>query len=387
MRLGWVRASEPPRGGRARIGDNDRMNFDLDAVRRAALTHGYEKALRPALFRIGGGDAEAAHHATITAMAQLGSLPGNGLAVDALGAALGGPSSPVTLAGIRFPGRVGLAAGVDKDGVAVTSWQALGFGHVEVGTVTAHAQPGNPTPRLFRLKASHGLINRMGFNNDGSQALAATLRRARSSGNLSIPVGVSLGKTKTTPVEEATRDYLTSLGRLSGLTDYFAVNVSSPNTPGLRSLQDKAPLLELLQAITTREAHLAAQRGTRATPVFVKIAPDLTEDALEDMAGAAAGLSAFLLAFAVVLVWGITGPLFHYSDTWQLVINTGTTIVTFLKVFLIQNTQNRDTLALQVKLSELIIAMKGADNKLATIEDASDEELHREHEKFISKAK
>ena len=97
--------------------------------------------------------------------------------------------------------------------------------------------------------------------------------------------------------------------------------------------------------------------------------------------------TAFLLAFAVVLVWGITGPLFHYSDTWQLVINTGTTIVTFLKVFLIQNTQNRDTLALQVKLSELIIAMKGADNKLATIEDASDEELHREHEKFISKAK
>lgn len=265
------------------------MNFDLDALRRAALTHGYEKALRPALFRIGGGDAEAAHHATITAMAQLGALPGNGLAVDALGAALGGPSSPVTLAGIRFPGRVGLAAGVDKDGVAVTSWQALGFGYVEVGTVTAHPQPGNPTPRLFRLKASEGIINRMGFNNAGSEALADTLSAARATGTLKIPVGVSLGKTKTTAVEEAVGDYLTSLGRLSGLADYFAVNVSSPNTPGLRSLQDKAPLLELLQAITTREAHLAQQRGARPTPVFVKIAPDLTEDALEDVLDVAHG--------------------------------------------------------------------------------------------------
>ncbi|MBE7370853.1 quinone-dependent dihydroorotate dehydrogenase [Dermacoccus barathri] len=265
------------------------MNFDLDAVRRATLTHGYERAMRPALFRIGGGDAEAAHHATLQAMAQFGSLPAAGLIADVVGAALGAPDDAVTIAGIRFPGRVGLAAGVDKDGVAVTSWGALGFGHVEVGTVTAEAQPGNPQPRLFRLKASHGLINRMGFNNDGSQALAATLCRARSSGNLSIPVGVSLGKTKTTPVEEATRDYLTSLGRLSGLADYFAVNVSSPNTPGLRTLQDKAPLLELLQSITARERNLAAERGAHPTPVFVKIAPDLTEDALEDVLEVAHG--------------------------------------------------------------------------------------------------
>ena len=261
------------------------MNFDLDAVRRAALTHGYEKALRPALFRIGGGDAEAAHHATITAMAQLGALPGNGLAVDALGAALGGPSSPVTLAGIRFPGRVGLAAGVDKDGVAVTSWQALGFGHVEVGTVTAHPQPGNPTPRLFRLKASEGIINRMGFNNAGSEALADTLSAARATGTLKIPVGVSLGKTKTTAVEEAVGDYLTSLGRLSGLADYFAVNVSSPNTPGLRDLQSVESLRPILGAV--REAGDAAagkdgkaaeaksgagRRGRRAS------SSDVTED-------------------------------------------------------------------------------------------------------------
>ena len=165
-----------------------------------------------------------------------------------------------------------------------------GFVHfAEVGTVTAQAQPGNPTPRLFRLPEDHAIVNRMGFNNAGSEALAATLRAARATGTVKIPIGVSLGKTKTTPVEDAVGDYLTSLGRLSGLADYFAVNVSSPNTPGLRSLQDKAPLLELLQAITTREAHLAAQRGTRATPVFVKIAPDLTEDALEDVLDVAHG--------------------------------------------------------------------------------------------------
>ena len=265
------------------------MNFDLDAVRRAALSHGYERAMRPALFRIGGGDAEAAHHTTVAAMAKLGSIPASGLVVDAIGAALGAPNDPVTVAGIRFPGKVGLAAGVDKDGVAVTSWQALGFGHVEVGTVTAHAQPGNPTPRLFRLKTSEGIINRMGFNNNGSAALAETLRAARATGDLKIPVGVSLGKTKATPVDEAVKDYVTSLDRLSGLADYFAVNVSSPNTPGLRSLQDKAPLLELLQAITAGEAQLATERNARPTPVFVKIAPDLTEDALEDVLDVAHG--------------------------------------------------------------------------------------------------
>ena len=265
------------------------MNLDFDAVRRATLAHGYQWAMRPALFRIGGGDAEAAHHATVKAMAQLGALPAAGAIVDAVGAALGMANDPVTVAGIHFPGRVGLAAGVDKDGAAVAAWPALGFGHVELGTVTAHAQPGNPQPRLFRLKASEGVINRMGFNNAGSAALAATLRTAREAGLVKIPVGVSLGKTKATPVEEATQDYLTSLGRLSGLADYIAVNVSSPNTPGLRTLQDKAPLRELLQALTARERSLAASRGARATPIFVKIAPDLTEDALEDVLDVAHG--------------------------------------------------------------------------------------------------
>ena len=262
------------------------MNFDLDAVRRATLTHGYERAMRPALFRIGGGDAEAAHHATLKQIRAVGQRPS---AIKALTRATAVPTKPVEVAGIVFPNRVGLAAGVDKDGAAVAAWPALGFGHVELGTVTAHAQPGNPQPRLFRLKASEGLINRMGFNNNGSAALAETLRAARATGDLKIPVGVSLGKTKATPVDEAVKDYVTSLDRLSGLADYFAVNVSSPNTPGLRSLQDKAPLLELLQAITAGEAQLATERNARPTPVFVKIAPDLTEDALEDVLDVAHG--------------------------------------------------------------------------------------------------
>jgi dihydroorotate dehydrogenase len=155
----------------------------------------------------------------------------------------------------------------------------MGFGHAELGTVTAHAQPGNDRPRLFRLKASRAIVNRMGFNNEGAAALAARLRAAGPAG---IPIGVSLGKTKVTPLEEATEDYLTSLRALDGLADYVAVNVSSPNTPGLRSLQDAGPLRELLTAITAEAAALAAARGQEPTPVFVKVAPDLTDSAIDE---------------------------------------------------------------------------------------------------------
>lgn len=259
------------------------MQFDWEKLRRSAIDHGYTKAMRPLLFQIGDGDAEAAHHATLDAMAKLGEVPGGQLASGLLGSFLGQPNDPVTVAGIRFPGKVGLAAGVDKNGVGVRSWGALGFGHVEVGTVTAHAQPGNPQPRLFRLKASEGIINRMGFNNEGSAALAERLRHAQANGGISIPVGVSLGKTKVTPIEEATADYLTSLERVDQYADYIAINVSSPNTPGLRTLQDKAPLLELLQTLTGRARELGQARGVAATPVFVKIAPDLTDAALDDV--------------------------------------------------------------------------------------------------------
>ncbi|GGB38236.1 dihydroorotate dehydrogenase (quinone) [Flexivirga endophytica] len=236
-----------------------------------ALDAGYRSAVRPVLFRVGGGDAEAAHHLTLRRMAQLGEHPS---AIRALGLGMPQPANPVEVAGITFPGRVGLAAGVDKDGVGVKVWKHLGFGHIELGTVTAQAQPGNPHPRLFRLRGSDAIINRMGFNNNGARALADRLAAA---GPIGIPIGVSIGKTKVTPVEDAIGDYLTSLALLDAHADYFAVNVSSPNTPGLRSLQDKEPLAELLAELVTATA------ARSRTPIFVKIAPDLTDGALDDV--------------------------------------------------------------------------------------------------------
>ena len=178
----------------------------------------------------------------------------------------------VDVCGIRFPNRLGLAAGMDKDGVAVPTWAALGFGHVEVGTVTAMPQPGNPRPRLVRLPDSGALVNAMGFNNAGAQALAQRLREQRDRGLVHIPVGVSIGKSKLTPVEHATQDYLRSLAAVRDVADYLAVNVSSPNTPGLRSLQDADPLRALLAEVV---------RAAVGLPVLVKLAPDLTEPAVE----------------------------------------------------------------------------------------------------------
>ncbi|MDE9367094.1 quinone-dependent dihydroorotate dehydrogenase [Luteipulveratus sp. YIM 133132] len=249
----------------------------MPTVTPRALDLGYRSVVRPALFRIGHGDAEKAHHLTLDRLAALGERP---RVLAQLSRVLRVPTEPVTLAGIRFPGRVGLAAGVDKDGIGVKAWGALGFGHVELGTVTARAQPGNERPRLFRLVDSRGVINRMGFNNAGAEALAD---RLRVSGDPGIPIGVSIGKTKTTPVDEAVEDYLSSLKALDGLADYVAVNVSSPNTPGLRSLQDREPLHELLAAITAEASRLGRRRLSRPTPVFVKVAPDLSDAALEEV--------------------------------------------------------------------------------------------------------
>lgn len=182
-------------------------------------------------------------------------------------------TSAVEVCGLRFGNRLGLAAGMDKNAVAVPTWSALGFGHVEVGTVTAIAQPGNPKPRLVRLRDSGALINRMGFNNDGAGALAQRLREARARGLVDIPVGVSIGKSKVAPVHEATQDYLRALAHVRDVADYVAVNVSSPNTAGLRSLQDAEPLRELLTELVT-----AAQ----GRPVLLKLAPDLPEQAIDE---------------------------------------------------------------------------------------------------------
>ncbi|MEU4570765.1 quinone-dependent dihydroorotate dehydrogenase [Micromonospora sp. NPDC023956] len=225
----------------------------------------FERLVRPGLFRIGGGDAEAAHEWTLHRLAGLSRRPA---ALAALRARYAVPA-PRTVFGVRFPNPVGLAAGMDKDGVALPAWPALGFGFVEVGTVTARPQPGNPRPRLFRLRDSEAVVNRMGFNNAGAEALAARL--AALPRPLGVPLGISLGKSKVTPLEEAVTDYLASYRALRDHGDYFAVNVSSPNTPGLRALQDRAHL----------DALLAALVGEK--PVLVKIAPDLTEPAVAEL--------------------------------------------------------------------------------------------------------
>jgi dihydroorotate dehydrogenase len=213
---------------------------------------------------MGDGDAEVAHERTVRMTARLGAVPP---VVAGLRRYFGG-ATPRTVFGIPFPGPVGLAAGVDKDGRALKAWPAFGFGFVEVGTVTWHAQPGNERPRLFRLPASEAVINRMGFNNGGAEALAA---RLKALGPLRVPLGVSIGKSKVTPVEDAVDDYRRSLRVLEPYADYFAVNVSSPNTPGLRGLQDKAALDTLLAELRT------------TVPLLVKVAPDLTDEAIDEV--------------------------------------------------------------------------------------------------------
>jgi len=241
----------------------------------SVLDAAYQLLAKPVLFRIGAGDAETAHHRTMGALATLGRIRP---AVKGLSLLMARNRLPRSVFGIDFPSAVGLAAGMDKDGTAARAWPALGFGFVELGTVTAQAQPGNDKPRVFRLRSSEAIINRMGFNNGGAQALAETLRK---SGPTGIPVGISIGKSKVTAVGDAVGDYLSCLRAVHGCADYIAVNVSSPNTPGLRSLQEKAPLRELLGALTERATALAA--GGRAVPVLVKIAPDLTDDAIADL--------------------------------------------------------------------------------------------------------
>jgi dihydroorotate dehydrogenase len=180
-----------------------------------------------------------------------------------------------TVCGIEFPNPVGLAAGFDKSASAFNGLGALGFGFVEIGTVTANGQPGNPRPRVFRLPADSALLNRMGFNNPGAEAVAARLARTP----IERIVGINIGKSKVTPLEHAVDDYVTSLELLQPFARYVVVNVSSPNTPGLRELQDAGPLRDLLLAVVAR----ARKPGTTGVPVFVKIAPDLSDEQVDQV--------------------------------------------------------------------------------------------------------
>ena len=229
----------------------------------------YLQILRPLLFCL---PAEAAHN---LAMAALRLTP-SPLIRSMFGPL---PQRPLRLFGLNFPNPVGLAAGMDKNAVALPAWQAMGFGFLEAGTITALAQPGNEKPRCFRFPLQEALINRMGFNNRGASAAAKRLRRLKSSGRWpSIPVGINIGKSKVTPLENAASDYATSYNLLLPYGDYFVINVSSPNTPGLRSLQDSDSLAQIIRTL---------KRIHSGKPLLVKIAPDLTDDAVREMAALA----------------------------------------------------------------------------------------------------
>ena len=235
----------------------------------------YRALIRPLLYLL---PAETAHHLAFACLRLLTAIPGV-LALIRRALHRGEAASRVQTLGLDFPNPIGLAAGFDKDAIAYEALGALGFGFVEVGTLTGQAQPGNPTPRLFRLPKDRALVNRMGFNNRGSEDAVARLQQPRET-----IVGVNIGKTKVVPEEDAIGDYVASTRRVGPHADYVAVNVSSPNTPGLRDLQATEKLRPLLSAV--REA-LNEVSPARRVPLLVKIAPDLADedvDAVADLA-------------------------------------------------------------------------------------------------------
>lgn len=255
------------------------------------------RLIRPLLFQL---DPEEAHNLVLSALplarhlAELSDLRPD-------------PKLQCKVGPLTFAGPVGLAAGLDKNGVGIRTWAALGFGAIEVGTVTGLAQKGNPRPRLFRLKEEHALINRMGFNNDGAIALAARLARLRDSGAWpAVPVGANLGKSKVVSNEDAVQDYLNSLRALKGRADYLVLNVSSPNTPGLRALQEREPLQRLIDAVVPEAG---------AIPVFLKLAPDLEDDALAEAVNVAVdgGCGGIIATNTTLTRPGTTGRVEQYG--------------------------------------------------------------------------
>ncbi len=231
----------------------------------------YEKLVRPALFRL---DSEHAHELGVDALALLGRVPPACRLLE-LVTRLPKATRPVKCFGLDFPNVVGLAAGFDKNARAWPAAAALGFGHVEIGTVTMLRQPGNDRPRLFRYPSEEAVINRMGFNNDGADAIAARLAGQPGPGHRRIPLGINLGKSKVAPIDQAVADYLGSFARLADHADYLVLNVSSPNTPDLRKLQDEDRLRELLGAVSAANRTRAALPGKTRKPLLLKIAPDL----------------------------------------------------------------------------------------------------------------
>jgi len=273
----------------------------------------YRAVVRPVLF---ARDSEEIHNFTLRA---LGHVSRRAVLCEALEAAYSAPGLPIEVFGLHFPNPVGLAAGMDKHAAAVPAWEALGFGFAELGGVTWHSQPGNPAPRMFRAVADGALVNRMGFNNPGAEALALRLDQWRASRRWpKHPIGINLGKSKVTPLDQSAEDYANSFRVLWSSADFFVVNVSSPNTPNLRQLQDKAALDEVLAAVQevnmkcsavaatvrsqdaiagggasksvsspvnvpARDLTVAATTRNTPKPILVKVAPDLSFDALDEI--------------------------------------------------------------------------------------------------------
>lgn len=231
------------------------------------------------LFRL---DPEKAHDLGVTALDYLGRLP---LLCRAMAACNQRGDKPIELFGLKFPNAIGLAAGMDKNGRFWRAASALGFGHVEIGTVTWHRQPGNDRPRVFRFPEDQAIINRMGFNNDGAEAIAERLKKSQRKPGEGIPLGINIGKSKITSLEQAVEDYVKSFHQLAEFADYFTINVSSPNTPELRKLQGKDHLGGLISELTGTNRSRAKKLGEKPKPMLLKIAPDLSFKEIEQILG------------------------------------------------------------------------------------------------------
>jgi dihydroorotate dehydrogenase len=284
----------------------------------------YENFFRRAFFQL---DPETAHELSVRALALLGAVPPLCRAFEHFNRLPAAQARPVGAFGLKFPNAVGLAAGFDKNALAWPAAAALGFGHVEIGTITRLEQPGNPRPRLFRYPAQEAVINRMGFNNRGAEKIAAHLARQRGPGRRRIPIGINFGKSKAAPLDQAVADYLGSFELLADHADYLAINVSSPNTPDLRKLQEEDRLRELLAALSAANRERAAQPGKTKKPLLLKIAPDLSFRQIDAVLAAIAefGLDGIIAAnttlerpgsFASVTEsGGLSGPPLRHRST------------------------------------------------------------------------
>jgi dihydroorotate dehydrogenase len=237
----------------------------------------YKKLLKPLFFRL---NAENAHHLMIQSLSNAKKIPGGLLLFKMMYGMSKHPELNVKLGGVEYPNPIGLAAGLDKNAMAVNAFSSIGFGFIEVGTVTPRAQPGNPLPRLFRLPSDTALINRMGFNNVGAERMAMNLKTAKP---YIIPIAVNIGKNKDTANEDAVEDYRACIRLLYTEGDFFVVNISSPNTPGLRNLQHGEDLRNLLEAVKDEMSLQRKKHGGNNKPIWVKIAPDVSNEELNYM--------------------------------------------------------------------------------------------------------